>query len=467
MEQTERINTIWKPQKKQALAMSCPATELFFGGARGGGKSDFLMGDFLQGASKYGKNWRGIIFRRTLTELDEIQSRFTDVYPKIGAIYKKQERTWYFPNGAFLRMRYLESESDVERYQGHQYTWIGFDELGNYPSPYCWEMMSACLRSATGVPCYQRGTGNPGGVGHGWLKRYFIDNHDPNKIWEYSIKKEDGTEKRTSVCFVPSRLEDNEILMKNDPDYEARLMKLPEHIRRAMRYGDWDMSQNGCFAEFDREKHVIKPFMLDSSWFKFCAMDWGYTKPYSVGWYAVNKDGRVIKYRETYGCKDGEYNVGLKKSSKELAQELWEMAITEGVKDMIADPAIWNTQDDIPSICSHFEDVGWNMIKGNNDRINGINVFHDYLKETCDEYGTPMLTVFSTCYNFIRTIPMLTPNPKHPEDVDTNLEDHIYDETRYALMSDFVRHPTVHLNQIYQLANPTKAKRKSWDSMNI
>jgi hypothetical protein len=113
MEQTERINTIWKPQKKQAIAMSCPATELFFGGARGGGKSDFLMGDFLQGAAKYGKLWRGIIFRRTLTELDEIQSRFTDVYPKIGAIYKKQERTWYFPNGAFLRMRYLESESDV------------------------------------------------------------------------------------------------------------------------------------------------------------------------------------------------------------------------------------------------------------------------------------------------------------------------------------------------------------------
>jgi hypothetical protein len=107
------------------------------------------------------------------------------------------------------------------------------------------------------------------------------------------------------------------------------------------------------------------------------------------------------------------------------------------------------------------------MIKGIKDRINGINVFHDYLKETCNEYGTPMLTVFSTCYNFIRTIPMLTPNPKHPEDVDTNLEDHIYDETRYALMSDFVRHPTVHLNQVYQLANPTKAKRKSWDSMAI
>lgn len=433
---------VWQPQKKQALAMSCPADELFYGGAAGGGKSDFLLGDFLQGANKYGKNAHGILFRKTYIQLEELQKRANEIYTMVGAKYKEKTRTWYFPNGATLKMRYLEKQDDVEHYQGHQYTWIGFDELGNYPTSYCWEYMQSRLRSATGVPCFIRGTGNPGGVGHGWIKNYFMDGHDPNQIFMVE-KIRNGKKIETSRVFIPSRLEDNQILMKNDPHYEDRLASLPEQLARALRYGDWSVFEGQVFSEFSVEKHVVKPFILEPGiWFKFCALDWGYSRPYSLGWYAVNNDGRMVKYREWYGCKEGEMNVGLKKSSKELAQEAWDISVTEGVQDMVADPAIWGKQDDMPSICDNFTEVGWKMHKGHNDRVNGLVIFHEYLSTPCDENGTPMLTIFPTCYGFIRTIPMLTPDPNHAEDIDTRLEDHIYDETRYALTSDFAKSPT-------------------------
>lgn len=436
---------IWKPQPKQALALSCPATELFFGGAAGGGKSDFILMDFLQGAAKYGKDWNGVLFRQTCPQLEELQKRAVELFTPIGGVYKSAPRTWYFPNGANLKMRYMESAKDVSNYQGHQYTWIGFDELGNYPTNECWEFMKSRLRSASGAPSYIRGTANPGGVGHSWIKHKFMDGKQPNKVYVEKVQLPSGNVNYVSSCFIPSRLEDNQILMQNDPNYEAKLMSLPEHLARAMRYGDWSVFAGQVFAEFSVDKHVVKPFTLESGlWFKFCALDWGYSKPYSLGWYAVNADGRVVKYREWYGCKEGEQNVGVKEGVTELGTRAWEISVTEGVDTMVADPAIWGKSDTGLSFAEKFMQVGWKMVKGNNDRINGVILFHEYLKEETLDYNgnkVPLLTVFPTCYGFIRTVPMLTPNPNHPEDIDTRLEDHVYDETRYALMSDFVKSP--------------------------
>lgn len=447
---------LWSPQPKQALALSCPATELFFGGAAGGGKSDFMLIDFLQGAAKYGENWNGVLFRQTFPQLEELQKRAVQLYKPIGGEYKNYTRTWYFKNGATLKMRYMESEKDVGNYQGHQYTWIGFDELGNFPTDACWVFMISRLRSAAGVPSYIRGTANPGGVGHSWIKHRFMDGKEPNKIYEYKIDLPSGGQISTSRVFIPSRLEDNMILMRNDPSYEAKLMNLPEHLARAMRYGDWSVFAGQVFSEFSVDTHVIKPFTLNpGEWFKFCALDWGYSHPYSLGWYAVNADGRVIKYREWYGCKEGMQNVGVQEGSRELAKRAWEISVTEGVNTMVADPAIWSSNDASQSICDNFTQEGWKMIKGNNDRVNGLIVFHEMLKEQIevgiDQDGKPvkrpMLTVFPCCTGFIRTIPMLTPNPNHMEDVDTRLEDHVYDETRYALMSEFVKSPATALRK--------------------
>ena len=447
---------IWSPQPKQALALSCPAGELFFGGAAGGGKSDFMLADFAAGASKYGRHWNGIIFRQTTSELEELQKRARELYSQLGAYFRgkgagEMGNTWVFPNGATLKMRYLESEKDVGRYQGHQYTWIGIDELGNYSTPYCWEFMKSRLRSPYGVPCYIRGTANPGGVGHAWIKQKFMDGHVPNKIFEKEMKLDNGKVIKTSLCFIPSRLEDNAILMENDPEYEARLMSLPGHLARAMRYGDWSVFDGQVFESFNEAKHVIKPMALPpGDWFKFCSMDWGWSHPYSIAFWAVNSQGRLIRYRELYGCQEGEYNKGVKKSARTLAEEAWTFAIYDGVKDMVADPAIWKDEkisDDSVSIAQEFEKVGFKMHKANNDRINGLVMVDQFLKTPIDQNGTPMLTVFNTCTGFIRTIPMLTPNPNRPEDVNTDLEDHIYDDTRYAVMSEFVKHPTVALRK--------------------
>ncbi len=456
----------WKPQPKQELALRCPATELFYGGAAGGGKSDWLIGDYMQGADLYGRFWRGILFRQTYDELEELMDRANELFTPQGARFvgkgsKEGSNIWIFPNRATLKMRYLENEKDVKHYIGHQYTWVGIDELGNYPTPYCWLMMKSRLRSAHGVPSYIRGTGNPGGVGHGWIKQRFMDDHIPNQIF-YIETELNGIKSRDTACFIPSTLNDNQVLMQNDPDYEKKLLSLPSHIARALRFGDWSVFEGQVLESFRPNIHVCKPFILEQGmWFRFCAMDWGWAKPYSIGFYAVNSQGRLIRYRELYGCKQDEYNTGVKKESRVLAQEAWEFASLEGIKDMVADPAIWSEENN-QCIMQDFADVGFNMVPANNDRINGLVMVDQIFKQTVDQNGTPMFQVFNTCKAFIRTIPMLTPNPNHPEDIDTKLEDHVYDEFRYAVMSDFVMHPTTHLRKVNGSWRPQR-QTKEWD----
>ena len=456
----------WKPQPKQELALRCPATELFYGGAAGGGKSDWLIGDYMQGANLYGRFWRGILFRQTYDELEELMDRANELFTPQGARFvgkgsREGSNIWIFPNRATLKMRYLENEKDVKHYIGHQYTWVGIDELGNYPTPYCWLMMKSRLRSAHGVPSYIRGTGNPGGVGHGWIKQRFMDDHIPNQIF-YIETELNGIKSRDTACFIPSTLNDNQVLMQNDPDYEKKLLSLPSHIARALRFGDWSVFEGQVLESFRPNIHVCKPFILEQGmWFRFCAMDWGWAKPYSIGFYAVNSQGRLIRYRELYGCKQDEYNVGVKKQSTKLAQEAWEFASLEGIKDMVADPAIWSKENN-QCIMQDFADVGFNMVPANNDRINGLVMVDQIFKQTVDQNGTPMFQVFNTCKAFIRTIPMLTPNPNHPEDIDTKLEDHVYDEFRYAVMSDFVMHPTTHLRKVNGSWRPQR-QTKEWE----
>ena len=460
------LDVYWTPQPKQELALRCPATELFYGGAAGGGKSDWLIGDYMQGADLYGRFWRGILFRQTYDELEELMDRANELFTPQGARFvgkgsKEGSNIWIFPNRATLKMRYLENEKDVKHYIGHQYTWVGIDELGNYPTPYCWLMMKSRLRSAHGVPSYIRGTGNPGGVGHGWIKQRFMDDHIPNQIF-YIETELNGIKSRDTACFIPSTLNDNQVLMQNDPDYEKKLLSLPSHIARALRFGDWSVFEGQVLESFRPNIHVCKPFILEQGmWFRFCAMDWGWAKPYSIGFYAVNSQGRLIRYRELYGCKQDEYNVGVKKQSTKLAQEAWEFASLDGIKDMVADPAIWSKENN-QCIMQDFADVGFNMVPANNDRINGLVMVDQIFKQTVDQNGTPMFQVFNTCKAFIRTIPMLTPNPNHPEDIDTKLEDHVYDEFRYAVMSDFVMHPTTHLRKVNGSWRPQR-QTKEWD----
>jgi hypothetical protein len=458
-----RKQVIWSPQPKQAFALQCDADEMLYGGAAGGGKSDFLLMDFYAGVNIYGEAWAGIIFRQTNPQLGELIKRAKQLYPPLGAQWMKTEKTFVFPTGATLKMRYLERDEDVEEYQGHQYTWIGFDELGNYKTDYCYTYMFSRNRSAAGARCYVRASANPGGSGHNWLKRRFIDGFLPNKIYWHKLEE---MKKPKSRIFIPAKLEDNQILMQNDEGYEDNMAYLPSHLYKALRHGSWDVIAGQVFDKWNRDVHVIKPIPLpNGEWYKFYSMDWGYAKPFSIGKWAVNSSGRMIRYGEWYGCVENKENVGIKMGAEQVAETILKDAINEGVTEMVADPAIWNKQDDAPSIADKFEAVGFSMNKANNDRINGLVMMHQRMI-TLDEDKLPMILIFDTCLGFIRTVPLLLPDKNKPEDVDSDMEDHIYDEARYAIMSDFAHNPVSALRK--QNGNWTfnsKPIGKSWDPL--
>ncbi len=442
----EQGDYVWTPQPRQAEALACPAFEMFFGGAKGGGKSDFLLGDFLQFAPEWGEAWRGIIFRRSYKELDELLTRAKEIYGKIEGAYfiGGDKNTWHipapdarFPGHATLRFRSLDSDLDVGKYNGHQYPWQGWDEITEFPSGGPYEFMIGCCRSPHGAPCFMRSTGNPGRPGHVWVKARFIDVAKPREIYTYTPNPKQP-DKILTRCFIPSRLEDNLILMEKDPGYESRLYTFQPHLVKALRYGDWEIVVGQVLSEFSREKHVILQRPLDNTWYRFAALDWGYAKPFSIGWWAVSQDGRMIRYKEWYGCEKP--NEGLRMGAKDVAKKAWEMSVNENVSVMVADPACWGKDDDTPTVSESFTEAGFTMVKGINDRVNGLARIHE-LMQTIGQDGKPFFLIMDNCHHWLRTVPYLTADPRDPEDIDTKLEDHAYDESRYAVMSEFSKNP--------------------------
>lgn len=428
------ISTLrWKPQPRQMFALERREDELLYGGAAGGGKTDFLLADFAAGVH-YGQAWRGVLFRRTYPELEEVEKRSIEMYGGMGE-YSAARHLWCFRGGAELRLRYLERDTDAHRYQGHQYTWIGWDELGLWPTDYAYRFLMSRARSALGVPVYVRSTANPGGPGHGWVKARFVDPKPAETAW---VDPDTGM----SRIFVPALLDDNRILLANDPGYERRLKELPEYLYRALRFGDWSVFVGQVFGELAEGKHVVKPFALEPHWFRFASMDWGYAKPFSIGWWGVTNDARLVRYREWYGCERSQPNVGIRMAAREVARKAWEISVVEGCQRMVADPACWNREGlEGASIAESFAAEGWLMDRANNNRVTGMAELHTRLK-TLGADGRPMMLVFDSCRDWLRTMPLLVADPKRPEDIDTQGEDHIYDETRYAVLSPWAKLPS-------------------------
>jgi hypothetical protein len=221
----------WKPNPgPQTWLLSCPVLDVFFGGARGGGKTDALLGDWAAHSARYGKDAHGIIFRRSMPELEDVIRRSREIYQPIGAEFREQSKTWVMPGSAELRMRYLEADADAARYQGHAYTWMGFDEMGNWASPLPLDQLRACLRSNASVPCALRGTGNPGGPGHEWVKKRYIDPSPP--LTPFTVGG-------ITRVFIPSKLSDNPRLT-NAEQYTANIRNSgPDWLVKAWLEGDW------------------------------------------------------------------------------------------------------------------------------------------------------------------------------------------------------------------------------------
>lgn len=267
--------------------------------------------------------------------------------------------------------------------------------------------------------------------GNSWFKEEFVTIGPPEV--PHRVEVEGGEEVH---IFIPARLDDNQALLERDPEYRKRLEAQPEIIRRQLLEGDWDIADGIAFPEFRRDLHVIEPFEIPDDWIRFRALDWGYSRPYCVGWYAIDYDGRLYKYRELYGW-GGQPDVGTKEDPEEVARKILELEQGEKIRYGVADDAIFGAkQDNSPSIAEQFARAGviWMPVgKGPRSRIQGKLELHHRLKPR--EGELPMLVFFNTCVHTIRTLPSLVLDPRNPEDVDTNQEDHCYDETRYAAMS--------------------------------
>jgi hypothetical protein len=219
---------IWSPQEgPQTALIQCPVFEVFYGGARGGGKTESSIGDWLQHSSLYGEAAIGIFVRRKFKQLAEVIARTKQLFPKIGGKYNEQRAEWLMPGGARLKFVYLERDSDAEEYQGHNYTRVYVEEVTNFPSPAPIDKLRATLRSGSGVPVGMRLTGNPGGPGHNWVKKRYID---PNPQGFQLIREEcpveiDGEVQIVALerVFIPSKLGDNMLLLRSDPTYVLRL----------------------------------------------------------------------------------------------------------------------------------------------------------------------------------------------------------------------------------------------------
>lgn len=432
------MKSAWAPQpgpQAEAIAADwCP--ELFYGGAAGGGKSDFLLGDYLQDVPTYGEAWRGILFRRTYPELEEIIARSRDIYPLTGAEWFEQKRQWQWPNGALLKMRYLERDADATRYQGHQYTWIGWDELTQWPSLFGYRFLRARLRSAHPVPTKRiRAAANPGGIGHMAVKDYFIDPAPGG--FAPILDPETGMER----MFIPARLRDNSILLANDPEYAGRLKGLgSEALVRAWLDGDWSVVE-GAFFDCWSHRLIVRPFPIPEGWARIRSFDWGSASPGSVGWWAIASDdyrlddgrtiprGALVRYREWYIAKAP--NVGMKMRTEDIAAGIRERERGDRISDYPADPSIFK-EDGGPSIGEVFARNGVHWRPADNQRIPGWQQMRDRM---IGVDGVPMIYTFDTCRDSIRTIPALPHDKNKAEDIDTDAEDHAADEWRYACMS--------------------------------
>ena len=429
-EHISQQKVIFKPNSgPQTEFLAASEREVFYGGARGGGKSYAMLIDPLRYCHK--ENHRALLIRRTMPELRDLINHSQRLYSRAfpGAKWREQEKEWRFPSGAKIEFGYAENMTDALRYQGQSYTWIGIDELPQYPSTDIYNFLRSSLRSVDPeIPVYMRATGNPGNVGSQWVKEMFVDPIDPNTAFNIEIITPSG-HKYITRRFIPAKLQDNPYLMQTD-DYYAMLSSLPEVQRKQFLDGNWDAFSNAAFPEFNREIHVVEPFEVPKGWQRFRAADWGYSSPACCLWFAIDYDNNLWAYRELYTQKI---------TADVFARKVLELENGEYIRYGVLDASTWAKRGDVgPSIAETMIQTGCRWRPSDRtpkSRISGKLEIHKRLKLVDEKKKEPGLRIFSNCRNLLRTFPTLPLDDNNPEDINTHVEDHAYDALRYGCMS--------------------------------
>lgn len=461
---------IWAAQPGSQIAfLSCPVFECLLTGNRGGGKTDALLMDYLQHVGQGFKNqWRGILFRRTFPELDDVVAKSRNWFKKIfpNAEFNQQKYTWTFPEGEQLMFRHFQVDSDYDHYHGHAYPWIAFEELSTWPTPNPYKAMMSCSRSSDPrMPRKYRSTTNPYGVGHTWVKRRFYLPLPPKTLlMNCPLEHDENGKAMPSRAVIISSLSENKVLLTADPHYQQKIRAAAKNPAQLAAWlnNDWDVVSGGMFDDvWFPDVHVLPDLFgnqIPARWKIFRAYDHGQSAPFSVGWYCISNGepitiqnrvigrmkGDIIRFGEWYGCRPGTDNEGLRMSPIDIALGIvkyeFDHGLTGRVRSGTADDAIFDDYTPGRSVAGDMERAGIRWIragKGQGSRIQGWQQVRQYLKNAIIPLqGTreyPGFFVCSRCYQFLRTFPILPRDETNPDDVNTKSEDHIGDEVRYAL----------------------------------
>jgi phage terminase large subunit len=400
-----------------------------YGGARGGGKTDCGMAWLLRATEH--PEARMLVIRRNADDLADWVDRAHKMYPYAKVTGKPA--TIRFPSGAIIRCGHLKDESAYTKYQGHEYQRILIEELTQIPSEESYlKLISSCRSTIKGLPPKVFCTANPGGKGHQWVKRRFIQGHKP----EVAFKDKSSRYR----MYIPATIDNNPTLMDNDPDYVNFLDNLPEPLRSAWRHGDWDIFAGQYFTEWNPKMHIIPETLANKFGYgkeynkKYIGIDWGFAAPFACIWIEVTPDNRVFCYRELYGTE---------KHPTEWGQEIMNMTGDEEIFMSLGDPSMWarnpmswnashTPMHTDKSIATALAEYVPNLVPANNSRVIGWRNMAQLMHHKKGLLPN-FFIIDGTCPNLTRTIPEMIRDDKNPEDIDTTLEDHISDAVRYSL----------------------------------